>query len=95
VTFTRKANFERLCATLMNQKGDAVPLIELGIDSSIKEKILQHPFEINAIGDEIEFMGKMGYDFVKIQPSLPLNLSQNPIKERVDLQRDINYILRI
>jgi uroporphyrinogen decarboxylase len=79
----REANFERLCSTLMNQKADAVPLIELGIDSSIKEKILQRPFNIHSIEDEIDFMRKTGYDFIKIQPTLALNLDRQTTKKNI------------
>lgn len=62
----RRTDFQRLVKTLFSQQADAVPLIELGIDPTIKEKILGHP--VRSIADDISFMRSMGYDFIKIQP---------------------------
>ena len=66
--FERKPDFQRLVKTLFGKKADAVPLIELGIDPSIKEKISGHPLQ--TVADDIQFMRSMGYDFIKIQPAI-------------------------
>lgn len=62
----RQPNFERLRATLLNGRADAVPLIELGIHPKIKASILGRP--VAGPVDDIAFMKSMGYDFVKLQP---------------------------
>jgi uroporphyrinogen decarboxylase len=72
----REPNFERLTTTLLNQRADAVPLIELGIDPSIKEKILGRKIDINSITDEIEFMTYLGYDYIKVQPRIQFELDR-------------------
>ncbi len=69
-----RANFTQLQRTLMNQTADFIPLIELGIDRSIKEGILGH--RITSLADDIDFMQKMGYDFIKIQPHIELELNR-------------------
>lgn len=80
----RPPNFERLSSTLMNRQADAIPLIELGIDPLIKEKILRRPFNCDSIEDEIVFMQAMGYDFIKIQPIIHFNVSRQKIKKTPD-----------
>jgi uroporphyrinogen decarboxylase len=69
-------DFIRFRQTLFNEDAGSVPLIELGIDPSVKSKILGYPFR--TIKDDIKFMRSMGYDFIKIQPkfNLPLNRQQ-------------------
>jgi len=70
----RQPNFARLQSTLFNQKADAIPLIELGIDPYIKSQILNRPFK--TLADDVEFMYHMGYDFVKIQPEIRFDIQQ-------------------
>ena len=69
-------NFDRLRQTLFNKDVGTVPLIELGIDPSVKSTILGYPLQ--TLEDDIKFMRLMGYDFIKIQPkfNLPLNRQQ-------------------
>jgi uroporphyrinogen decarboxylase len=70
----RQPNFTRLQKTLFNQEADSIPLIELGIDPSLKSAILGRPF--HTLEDDIEFMYHMGYDFVKIQPQIRFDIQQ-------------------
>ena len=53
-------------------------MIELGIDPSIKAKIIGRPI-LNP-DDDIEFMLVAGYDFVKIQPDIVINLNRQVLK---------------
>ncbi len=71
---TKAPNFENLIAALFNRGTDQIPLIELGIHPIIKSKILGRKF--NGIEDDVEFMFKMGYDFVKVQPIIKFKLDQ-------------------
>lgn len=60
----KKPDFTNLKNILMRRDRKFVPICELLIDNSIKEKILQRP--VKSIKDEIDFHLKMGYDFVPI-----------------------------
>jgi len=71
----RKPDFERLRVALFRGQPDFVPLIELGIHPSIKERILGRP--VLTLADDAEFMASMGYDFVKLQPVLPMDISSS------------------
>lgn len=73
-TNLRKPDFHRLVTTLFAGKADAVPLIELGIHPIVKAAILGRP--VVSIPDDVEFMRGMGYDFIKIQPSIHFPLNQ-------------------
>ncbi len=73
----RCPDFDRLVTTLRNGKADAVPLIELGIHPVVKQSILGRP--ILTLQDDIAFMHRMGYDFVKIQPAVTLELKRQPM----------------
>lgn len=70
----RQPDFESLVATLFNKKSHRVPLIELGIHPRIKAEILGRP--IAHVRDDIEFMSRMGYDFVKIQPKIQMDTAR-------------------
>lgn len=71
----RSPDFQgRLVRTLFNGRADKVPLIELGIHPQIKQAILGRP--ILSVEDDIEFMRSMGYDFVKIQPKIVLEVGR-------------------
>jgi len=72
----RQPDFNRLLTTLRGGQADAIPLIELGIDPSVKEAILGRP--IRTILDDAAFMGAMGYDFVKVQPGITF-LMDHPV----------------
>ena len=71
-------DFENLQNTLLNKKSRYVPMIELGIDPSIKAKIIGRPI-LNP-DDDIEFMLTAGYDFVKIQPEIVMNLNRKVLR---------------
>ena len=71
-------NFENLQKTLLNIKSSFIPMIELGIDPTIKEKILGRP--ILQPKDDIDFMLQAGYDFVKIQPEIVINLNRQVLQ---------------
>ena len=64
----RKPDFERLVKTLKRGQADAVPLIELGIHPVIKEAVLGRP--LASVAEDVEFMLRMGYDFIKVQPRI-------------------------
>lgn len=69
----RRPDFERLTTTLFCGKADAIPLIELGVHPIIKEALLGRP--VVTLADDMEFMRSMGYDFIKIQPSIDFTLN--------------------
>ena len=73
----RQPSFERLVTTLFCGKADAIPQIELGIHPGIKEAIAGRP--IVTLADDIEFMLSMGYDFIKIQPSISFTLNNRVV----------------
>lgn len=70
-----KPDFSNLTETLLNRPARYTPMIELGIHSSIKAKIMGRP--LTGLGDDIEFMRTMGYDFVKLQPKIQLDLKRS------------------
>jgi len=70
----KNPDFANFTSTLLNQKSRYAPLIELGIDPSIKQAILGRP--VRTIQDDIEFMAGMGYDFIKIQPAINMDLNR-------------------
>lgn len=70
----RKTDFSRLVNTLFNCRADAVPLIELGIHPEIRQAIAGKP--VITLPDEITFMRHLGYDFVKIQPKIALEVQR-------------------
>ncbi len=67
-------DFNRLQQTLLHRRAGSTPLIELGIDRTIKEKILGAP--LRGLEDDIRFMQLMGYDFIKLQPRIQLDLNR-------------------
>ena len=73
----KEPDFENLQKTLLNKKTDSIPMIELGIHPAIKRKVFGRP--VLNISDDIEFMRKYGYDFIKIQPSLEINLDRKVV----------------
>jgi len=60
----KKPDFTNLKNILMQRGGKYVPICELLVDNSIKEKILGKP--IASIKDEVDFHLKLGYDYVPI-----------------------------
>lgn len=75
----RKIDFERLDKTLRNQKADAIPLIELGIHPDIKREITGQP--VVTVHEDIQFMRSMGYDFLKVQPRIDLELNRKKAED--------------
>jgi uroporphyrinogen decarboxylase len=68
----RKPDFRRVRTALFCQgEPDRVPLLELGIDPSIKAKVLGRP--CRTVSDEIEFARTAGYDYIKLQPGIDMN----------------------
>jgi uroporphyrinogen decarboxylase len=64
-------NFERLRTALFAGQPDRVPLLELSIDCSIKEKFLGKP--VRNLRDEIDFFARAGYDAIKLSPLMDIN----------------------
>ena len=78
----KQPDFDNLVNTLLNKPSRYVPIIELGIDPGIKAKLLGRRLESPV--DDIEFMQKMGYDFVKIQPKIEINLNRQTVSGSTD-----------
>jgi len=72
---TREPNFEQFRATILCQKADYVPLIELAVHKDIKAKILGR--EMVTVKDNIEFWYKAGYDYA----ILPIRIDWTPQKK--------------
>jgi len=64
-------DFNRVRTALFGGEPDRVPLLELAIANSIKEKYLNKP--ILNVRDDIEFYFKAGYDYIKISPKINMN----------------------
>jgi len=67
----REPNIQEFIKVLKRGKSSYVPLAELGVHPTIKEKFIGRP--IVELKDEIEFWYKAGYDYVKIQPVADFN----------------------
>ena len=74
-----KPDFQRLRTALLGGQPDRVPLFELGIARSIKEKYLGR--EVLSIPDEIDFAIKAGYDYIKLSPTIDMNPGKAVPKE--------------
>jgi uroporphyrinogen decarboxylase len=70
VASTDKPDFEGRLLTAVFCRGepDRVPLVEAGIDQSIKERFLGRP--IVGMVDEVDFWASAGYDFVPLSAGL-------------------------
>ncbi len=77
----RRPDFGRLVTTLFGGRADAIPLIELGVHPIVKEALLGRA--ILSVEDDVAFMRAMGYDFIKIQPSINFPLNNRLVKSRV------------
>jgi uroporphyrinogen decarboxylase len=64
-------DFQRLHKTLLAQKADRVPLMELGIDEGIMGDFLGRP--ILNLHDKIDFFRNAGYDYIKLSPIIDMN----------------------
>jgi len=65
-------DIEQLLITLRRGKGNHIPLVELGIHPTIKEKFLGQP--ILSLEDDIHFWRSAGYDYIKLQPQVDFNI---------------------
>ena len=67
----REPNIQEFIKVLKRGKASYVPLAELGVHPTIKEKFIGRP--IVDLKDEVEFWYKAGYDYVKLQPVVDFN----------------------
>jgi uroporphyrinogen decarboxylase len=81
-----RPDFETLRTTLKRGKGTHVPMIELGVHPSIKEKHMGRP--IMTLQDDVEFWEKAGYDYVKLQPVADFNPAKIGLSEHVTFNED-------
>lgn len=73
-TSSHVPDFTQLEATLRGGWAGRVPLLELGIHPKIKGAILERP--VVSVADEVEFMTRMGYDYVKLQPKISFHFDR-------------------
>jgi uroporphyrinogen decarboxylase len=60
-------DYRRILTTLRHQEPDRVPLVELGIDASIKQKFLGRA--ARDMRDEVDFWWRAGYDYLYLRPN--------------------------
>ncbi len=89
----KRPDIEAFVKTLKRGKADYVPLAELGIHPTVKEKILGRP--INSIKDDVDFWHAAGYDYIKLQPDADFNpskigMEKKPV-EKVDGAFSFNW----
>ncbi|MFZ5515217.1 MAG: uroporphyrinogen decarboxylase family protein [Candidatus Zhuqueibacterota bacterium] len=75
----RELNFNRLRTALFGGVPDCVPLLELAIADSIKQRYIGRP--IAGVREKIEFAQKAGYDYVRLAPKIDLNPGKIAPKE--------------
>lgn len=80
-------DIEQLILTLKGGKGDFIPIAELGIHPSIKEKFLGRP--VVTIQDDVNFWHTAGYDYIKLQPTVNFNIPGNA--GNANLDNSINW----
>jgi len=68
-----RPDIEQLIKTLNRGKADHLPIAELGIHQTIKEKFLGRP--IQTLKDDVDFWFQAGYDYIKLQPKVDFNPS--------------------
>jgi uroporphyrinogen decarboxylase len=66
-----RPDIEQLIKTLKRGKADHLPIAELGIHNTIKEKFLGRP--IHTLKDDVDFWYQAGYDYIKLQPDANFN----------------------
>jgi len=64
-------DFQQLRKALLGGQPDRVPLLELAIANSIKERFIGKP--ILSVVDKIEFFKKAGYDYIRLAPKIDMN----------------------
>lgn len=67
----REPNIQEFIKVLKRGKASYVPLAELGVHPTIKEKFIGRP--IVELKDEVEFWYSAGYDYIKLQPDADFN----------------------
>jgi len=66
-----RPDIDEFIKTLRRGKGRHVPVAELVIHASMKERFLGRP--VATLADEVAFWSKAGYDYVKLQPLVDFN----------------------
>jgi len=72
-------DFNRLRTALFGGQPDRVPLLELAIADSIKQKLIGRPIE--GVPEKIEFFQKAGYDYIRLAPKIEMNPAKRKPKE--------------
>ena len=67
----KQPDFRRLRTALLCGQPERVPLFELAVDMTVKEKFLGRP--IVGLEDEIDFYREAGYDYIKLSPLVDFN----------------------
>ncbi len=60
-------DYHRLLATVRRTEPDRVPIVELGVDASVKRQLLGRP--VQNMQDEVEFWRRAGYDYLYLRPN--------------------------
>jgi uroporphyrinogen decarboxylase len=60
-------DYHRILTTIGHAEPDRVPLVELGVDPSIKRQFLGRPVE--NMRDEVDFWWRAGYDYCYVRPN--------------------------
>lgn len=81
-----RPDIEQLIQTLKRGKAEYLPLAELGIHPTIKEKLLGHP--ILTLKDDVDFWHKAGYDYIKLQPGANFNPAARGLSENLTFSED-------
>jgi len=81
-----RPDFASLRTTLRRGKGEHVPMIELGVHPTIKEKLIGRP--VMTLSDDVEFWHKAGYDYVKLQPIADFNPAKISLEEHITFNED-------
>jgi uroporphyrinogen decarboxylase len=81
-----RPNISQLITTLRRDKGEYVPLVELGVHPKIKERYLGRP--LLTLADDVEFWHKAGYDYTKIQPAADFNPAKIGVSDHLTYNDD-------
>jgi uroporphyrinogen decarboxylase len=72
--------------TLRRGKGRYVPVAELGVHPTVKERFLGRP--ILTLADDVDFWYRAGYDYTKLQPVVDFNPGNIGGEDRATYQAD-------
>lgn len=81
-----RPDIEELKRTLKRHRAQYIPIVELGIHPTIKEKFLDKP--IKTLKDDVEFWHKTGYDYIKLQPGADFNPAKVGLSGKVTHSED-------